>query len=192
MMRLGEALVRVLRQTGRLVVPRNRSSWITAIENESSERGADQLDWAWGCFVTSIDLRLREDGGFWVALLLVALFSYVSVFLLMFGIDMSLGEQVLRDIGYAIDWGPIALGSAALTIWRQKRWIVTALALPIITQTVSLVSFTLYFHTPLSQILTIHIMDARIDVGLGAEIGYAFVGALSGLLVQEIRSSTKA
>lgn len=191
-MRRREQLSQALMRLGSLISPKEDYHWILAIRGEASERNADQLEWAWGCFVTSLDRRLQQDGGLLVAILLTALLAYLSVFLLMFGIGMSLGEKTLNTVGYAIDWGPVALGSAVLSMWRPKKWIFIALVLPVLTEAVSLISFASYFHTPLSQIPSVHLMDARLDVGLGAEVGYAFLGALCGLAVSQTRSISKA
>ena len=124
-----------------------------------------------------VSSRFTADAGFAVALVAIP----VALDMLLPWVEFRfLPEGILRGGAYVWTWGPVALACMVLAACRPRHWALVGLAIPTIFAAASLVHFVLLFHTPVSALSQVHLMDAREDVGLGALVGYSLVGALIG------------
>lgn len=162
------------------LAPSEHKTWAQAMDAEFETLSSGRLAWACGCLVTALGWRLRQDAVFLTALVLAPELTEQLLAWLEFWLPGRLGIAVLRWLSYAQVWGLMALLSGALAAWRPRRWVLVSIAMPLLSQTFECVKFSVAFHQPLHTAWRIHLMDARLDVGLGSMIGYAFLGALIG------------
>jgi hypothetical protein len=157
--------------------PVGREEWARAMRAEFETLDRGRSGWALGCFGAAIGWRLKADGTFFLAAatMLVMLIKFLPWIEF-----MLLPGDFLHATAYVWTWGPLALACMALAALRPRYWIVIGLAVPAVFDVVNLVQFLVLFHEPISDILRIHVMDAREDVGFGALIGYSLVGAMIG------------
>jgi hypothetical protein len=163
--------------------PLGREEWARAMraEFETLERG--RTGWALGCLSASLGWRLRSNLGFLSAFVAVALcldrLSLLIVFPLVIGLHFWLPHSELGPLTYAMSGATLAIASGAFAAVRPRHWPAIGIGMTFFNQVGSLVWFFFVFGKTVS-IRRLHIMDAPIDVGIGACLGYSLIGALIG------------
>jgi hypothetical protein len=163
--------------------PAGREEWARAMraEFETLERG--RTGWALGCLSASLGWRLRSNLGFLLAFVAVALcldqLSLLIVFPLVIGLHFWLPHSELGPLTYAMSGATLAIASGAFAAVRPRHWPAIGIGMTFFNQVGSLVWFSFFFGKTVS-IRRLHIMDAPIEVGIGACLGYSLVGALIG------------
>jgi hypothetical protein len=167
--------------------PAGREEWARAMraEFETLERG--RAGWALGCFGASIGWRLRGNLGILAATLLFAALRDRIIWIIWLPVVWAsplLSDQTVRAIGYASNWSTLTLFCLILAAVRPRLWILIGIGVPFVSTVIGLAEFVAHFHQGMEahhqSFWKIHIMDAQLDVGIGAYIGYSFIGALVG------------
>jgi hypothetical protein len=164
--------------------PPAREEWVRAMraEFETLERG--RTSWALGCLGASLGWRMSAN---WGSLLAIAAIVVVPLYLdrwvgwpLVLWLQSRLPDHAVTALAYATNWGTLAAASGVLAAVRPRLWVVIGLGMALVKALGGLVGFILAFDRPISIIPHIHLMDAQLDVGIGAYLGYSLVGALIG------------
>lgn len=160
--------------------PSGREEWVRAMhaEFEMAERG--RIGWAFGCLSASLGWRLRTNWKFLTAIILISVCLQDSGARLGYWLFSGLPSEATRTMGYAFNWGSLALVCLLLAAIRPRLWMVIGLGVPLIHVVTGLGWFAFRFHMPISRLSAVHLMDAQLDVGLGAQLGYSLIGALVG------------
>jgi len=168
--------------------PPGREAWSHAMRAEFEVLEHGRAGWALGCLGASLGWRLRADwvfvAGFLVASILdFGAFHALVTFALLLVIprdDWMQLANLYAAINYELALAPIVFCCGALAAYRPRYWLFAGLVTPILDNLISIWFMVAYFHQPLSVLARVRIMDARFDIGFGAELGYGLVAALIG------------
>jgi hypothetical protein len=160
--------------------PPSRDQWAQAMRAEFEALEGGRTGWALGCLATSVGWRLRANWRFLLAFFAVSTFFLQWISLLFFLVICWLPHDTVRAFGYATNWGALAVASGCFAAARPRHWPAIGIGMALVSQ-FSIVGWFAYFHfgQPIS-IRHLHIMDANVDVGIGAELGYSLIGAMIG------------
>jgi len=187
-------LDRCLMRLATATAPPNREEWARAMHAEFETLEHGRAGWALGCLGASLGWRIRRNCGFLAAIVLVLIGRhYLDEGLFPF-VFRWIPRDVLRVVSYALsDWGQLLVICLILAAIRPRAWMIIGFGVPLVSVIVGLGWFLDYFHLPISKLGRVHIMDAQMDVGLGANIGYSLIGALIGRgLGEPLRKSRPA
>jgi hypothetical protein len=160
--------------------PPGRDEWAQAMRAEFEALEHGRARWALGCLGASLDWRLRAHWAFLLAFVAIASCSSLIEYALSCGIILLMPWPIFKAAAYAMNWGALAVESGTFAAIRPRHWIVIGIAMALAQALTGLVEFILLFDKPISFIPHIHLMDAQIDVGIGAYLGYSLIGALLG------------
>jgi hypothetical protein len=160
--------------------PAGREDWARAMRAEFETLEHGRTSWALGCLGASLGWRTRLDGIFLLAIALLPFTLWMLQALLSFWLPRQFSYDYAVASVYVSLWGSIALSCLLLAAVRPRYWIAVGISAPLFFEAICLVEFALLTHRPIRTLLSVHVMDARLDVGVGAEIGYGLLGALIG------------
>ena len=161
--------------------PKDRTDWTTAMAAEFAALKTGRVNWALGCFLTTIVWRLRAESLYLLVVMTTVVVAVPVLSILFDLVWMNILPRhptgFVRLASYVLAWVPTLLLSFILGLWRPDRPLKTGVLALLASIADAYLTFHFVMHADFGYI---HFMDLPPIAGELAALGYFLGGAWLG------------